>query len=228
MRPFRAYVQLSTPVGRESMGCPVFHAWQAGRPAIDQHPSLPVQSALLCMPMNDQDEAIKPLEGKPIQSLLSQAFKERITTLGLSRRDVSIRSGLSRQTLHNIEHEGQTKFIPQTLRALESALMWEPGTCMQLLNGIDNTGNAEFARGVRMAKETILRWGIVERVSHLSLEELERFASALELEVLGINEDTHGSAEVQAFMRKSVESMNRRISDNVSGGQTRSDSESNK
>jgi DNA-binding XRE family transcriptional regulator len=178
--------------------------------------------------MNDQDEAIKSLEGKPIQSLLSKAFKERIETLGLSRRDVSIRSGLSRQTLHNIEHEGQTKFIPQTLRALESVLMWEPGTCMQLLNGIDNTGNAEFARGVRMAKETILRWGIVERVSHLSLEELERIASALELEVLGINEETHGSAEVQAFMRKSVESMNRRISDDVSGGQTRSDSESNK
>jgi len=177
--------------------------------------------------MNDHTEAIKSAEGKPIQSLLAKAFKERIAALGLSRRDVSIRSGLSRQTLHNIEHEGQTKFIPQTLRALEAALMWEPGTCAQLLKGIDvasnTTNSAEYEKGVRMAKETILRWGIVERVSHLSLEELERFASALELEVLGINEETHGSAEVQAFMRRSVESMNRRISDNVSGGQTPSD-----
>jgi hypothetical protein len=178
--------------------------------------------------MNDHAQDIKPSEGKPIQSLLAKAFKERIDALGLSRRDVSIRSGLSRQTLHKLEHEGQTKFIPQTLRALEQALMWEPGTCAQLLKGIpvsNKPSNAQFEKGVRMAKETILRWGIVERVSHLSLEELERFASALEMEVLGISEETHGSADVQAFMRRSVESIQQHISTDKVGGISESDPE---
>lgn len=87
----------------------------------------------------------------------------------MSRRAFAIRSGLSRQTVHNIEVECRTELAPATLAALDVALRWPTGKAHALANG------DEFDDGPETTNERInrLRWVIVQRLDTLSLEELE-------------------------------------------------------
>lgn len=120
-------------------------------------------------------------------TVLATAFTARITQLGLSRRELTARTGLSRQTLHNIEHEGRTDLKPTTLRALDEALYWVPGTCLELSKG--NVSALETADANAYAdKEGAYRWRIVERLQRMSLGELERMVSIMEGEQLGVSE----------------------------------------
>ena len=136
--------------------------------------------ALLCLSMNNHTN------GGSVQdtSLLAREFVKRITQLGMSRRQLTQRTGLSRQTLHNIEHEGRTDLKPATLQALDQGLYWRPGTCLALSQGdasvlddADSIGQAD--------KESAYRWRIVERIQRMSLGELERMVSMMEGEALG-------------------------------------------
>lgn len=99
---------------------------------------------------------------------LSEAFTRRLAQLGLSRREFSRRSGLSRQTVFHIEIENRTDLAPATFAALDDALRWPTGQAyalaknepLQHVESEDDRANA-------------LRWAIVQRLTTLSLEDLE-------------------------------------------------------
>lgn len=118
------------------------------------------------------------------QTLLAREFTKRINQLGMSRRLLVKRTGLSRQTLHNIERGGRTDLKPQTLMALDAGLYWRPGTCLALAHGdesvlVDADGSGAANR------EDAFKWRIVERIQRMSLEELERMASQMEADDFG-------------------------------------------
>ena len=100
---------------------------------------------------------------------LAEAFTKRLAQLGLSRRQFAIRSGLSRQTLHNIEIEHRTDLAPSTYAALDAGLRWPQGKAHALATGEPFTEESESTE----ERADKLRWVIVRRLTTLSLEELE-------------------------------------------------------
>ena len=76
-------------------------------------------------------------------STLAGGLAKRLEQLGMSRRELSRRAGLSRQTIHNIEHEGIINLRPTTFSALDTALKWEPGTAFALALGQGGTRAVE-------------------------------------------------------------------------------------
>lgn len=105
------------------------------------------------------------------RTMLSQAFTKRLSQLGISRREFVRRSGLSRQTLHNIEVEGRTDLAAATMAKLDEHLQWKVGTTHALANGdagwLTEDAHAQEERAMK------LRWQIVQHLSVLSLEDLE-------------------------------------------------------
>lgn len=115
----------------------------------------------------------------PNNTALSRAFTERITTLGISRREFTKRSGLSRQTIHNIEKGGRTVLNAGTYAALDRGLYWRPGTALALSQ--DDESVLEYADQLTVVdRESATRWRIVERISSMSLAELDRLAAQME------------------------------------------------
>lgn len=101
---------------------------------------------------------------------LASAFTQRLAQLGMSRREFAKRSGLSRQTIHNVEVEQRTELAPATLAALDNALRWPTGKAYALANGepfADSDGQSDED------KANGLRWVLVKRLDSLSLAELE-------------------------------------------------------
>lgn len=116
-------------------------------------------------------------------TLLASAFTERIRQIGLSRRELTKRTGLSRQTLHNIEHEGNTHLKPATLEALDKALHWSPGTAYALANG--DASVLEARNGMTAEDmEAVYRWRIVARIQRMPMAELERLIANIEWEAV--------------------------------------------
>ena len=103
--------------------------------------------------------------------MLSQAFTKRIGQLGISRREFVRRSGLSRQTLHNIEVDCRVDLLPATLQKLDEHLQWKPGTAYALSQG-DSAWLSEDEL-TREERANGLRWVAFERIRYLSLEDLE-------------------------------------------------------
>lgn len=120
--------------------------------------------ALLCNAMSNQ---------QPVPTrALADAFTARIRQLGISRREFVKRSGLSRQTLHNIEVDGRTVLQNDTYAKLDRALHWSPGTALALACGDDSVLTSNDPAAVEQ-RANGLRWLIVERLQSLSIEELE-------------------------------------------------------
>lgn len=65
---------------------------------------------------------------------LASAVRERRTALGLSQQDLRDASGLSVTTISKIER-GEGAVQPATLRRLDAALAWSPGTAESWLEG---------------------------------------------------------------------------------------------
>ena len=117
-------------------------------------------------------------------SILAEAFTRRITQLGISRRELTKRTGLSRQTLHNVEHGGSTELKPATLQALDRGLYWRPGTSHALSQGDESALDTADAT-MHADKESAYRWRIVERIQRMSLAELERIVAYMETQAFG-------------------------------------------
>lgn len=127
--------------------------------------------------MNNQNGPTTP-EG----NALASEYVKRITQLGLSKRQVAIRTGLARQTLNNIEN-GRTDLRPATFKALDEVLLWRAGTAMALAAGdLSALDDADVANAVE--RESAYRWQVVERIGKMSLNDLERLVSILESEEL--------------------------------------------
>lgn len=118
------------------------------------------------------------------QSPLGRELANRLKKLGISRREFVSRSGISRQTLHKIEHEGHHELRDQTYALLDQHLYWTPGTAYALSKGEEDAiENADAL--TRVDRESAYRWRIVERLSSMSLDELERMVAIMERELLG-------------------------------------------
>lgn len=113
------------------------------------------------------------------QSLLAKAFSERIASLGISRRLLTRETGISRQTLFNIEHGNRTQLAPQTLALIDKGLRWERGTAFALCHGDDSVLTAE-TQEERDMRTNAYRWGIVARIQAMPLSELERLMARME------------------------------------------------
>lgn len=118
------------------------------------------------------------------RSILGVELAKRLKQLGISRREFVTRSGVSRQTLHKIEHEGHTDLRDQTYAALDEYLYWVPGTAVALAAG--DVSAVESADALtRTDRESAYRWRIVERLQSMSLSDLERMVAIMERETLG-------------------------------------------
>ena len=123
--------------------------------------------------------------------LLAKRITERLEQLGMSRRELSRRAHLSRQTIHNIEHEGNTNLKPTTFIALDDALKWQPGTALGLALGQGQDPKAVEER----LNDYLVR--IALHLSHMTTEQLELTLIMMEENELGTANHT-----TEEFTRK--------------------------
>jgi transcriptional regulator with XRE-family HTH domain len=115
---------------------------------------------------------------------LACALTKRMEQLGMSRREFERKSGLSRQTLFKIENNQHVKLEPRTLALLDEFLKWVPGTALALSQGDASAVNdADIL--TRADREKAYRWSIVERLTNMSLEDLETLVAVMEQRALG-------------------------------------------
>jgi DNA-binding XRE family transcriptional regulator len=72
---------------------------------------------------------------EPTWVRFGREIRRRRTELGLTQAQLAVESGLSGQTIHSIETGKQEGYKPLTLAALETALMWQRGSCEAVLAG---------------------------------------------------------------------------------------------
>ena len=127
---------------------------------------------------------------------LAAHITERLNQLGMSRRELARRAQLSRQTIHNIEKEGQTNLKPSTFKALDEALYWEPGTALALALG-KGDGRPTEAKVLEYVSRIALR------LTHMTTEQLELCLIMMEENELG--QANHSTEEFKQAMMKLVE-----------------------
>lgn len=112
---------------------------------------------------------------------LAAAFTKRIKQLGLSRREVVRQSGISRQTIYNIEVTGHTDLRESTYHSLDEVLKWVPGTSRGLATGeLSDAGDADLL--TTADRESAFRWQIVLRIANLNSDELVRVIAFIDLQ----------------------------------------------
>lgn len=109
---------------------------------------------------------------------LAIKVNERLDNLGMSKRELSRRTGLSRQTIHNIVNEGSTNLKPSTFDAIDTALKWDPGTSLAFALGADTPKDSE-----EKFRQYLSR--IAVHLSHMSTQQLELTLIMLEENELG-------------------------------------------
>jgi transcriptional regulator with XRE-family HTH domain len=128
---------------------------------------------------------------------LAASITERLNQLGMSRRELSRRTGLSRQTIHNIEKEGNTNIRPSTLKAIDEALHWEAGTALSYALGKGADMGVTHERVLAYVSQIALR------LTHMSTEQLELCLIMMEENELG--QANHSTEEFKAAMERMVE-----------------------
>lgn len=149
-------------------------------------------------------DAMTPATNHQTESdgLLARAFTHRLEQLGLSRREIVRRSGLSRQTLHNIEHGEHGELKPSTLAAIDRVLRWMPGTALALSRGDASALESGDALN-ESDRASAYRWGIVERIQSMSLAELERMIA--NMDTAASNGDDAATESHDDFMARADE-----------------------
>lgn len=116
-------------------------------------------------------------------SLLAEMVRNRLTQLGVSRRQFCMNNNISRQTLYEIEHQGKTNLMPTTLAAIDSGCHWPPGTAARYAVGDQSAGNSR--EDWERIHEYMHR--IIHNISLMTVDELERESIWLEEELFGRN-----------------------------------------
>lgn len=121
------------------------------------------------------------------QSLLGKMVTERLRQLGISRRAFCIQNNVSRQTLYEIEYKGKVNLLTSTLVAIDNGCRWEPGTALKYA-----MGDAD-ARSNSTVEERVDNYigRILNHISLLTVDELEREAIWLEEELFGRQSSSH-------------------------------------
>lgn len=148
------------------------------------------------------------MDNDEVTSLLAREFTKRIEQLGISRRELTRRVNISRQTIHHIENDNRTEMRPSTYAAIDKGLHWRPGTALAL-----SQGNADvLAESDTMTLEDrtdATRWRIVARVYSMTLDELDRLVGMIDG-----NMQTNGHSEDDelAMLRGRLEALETRLS----------------
>lgn len=116
-------------------------------------------------------------------TLLGTRIIERLTQLGVSRRQFCIANNISRQTLYEIEHQGKTNLMPHSLMAIDTGCHWEPGTAARYASG----ESISVEQPADRVDEYIRR--ILDQISRMTVDELERESIWLEDELFGRNSE---------------------------------------
>lgn len=99
---------------------------------------------------------------------LSREVAQRIDEFGIARAEFARRSGVSRQTIYNIEVLGWTSLRPTTYAILDKYLRWQPGTAYAL-------ATERIDKAVPLEPDECIykiRWRIIERLETLSVDDL--------------------------------------------------------
>lgn len=114
-------------------------------------------------------------------TVLGEAIRKRIDQLGISRRELAKRSGISKQTIHDLEHMNRG-FQSGTLIALDRALKWEAGTALAF-----HIGDESARDGGESIDTKVTRYfnGIMAHLATMTTDELERELLMLEEESFG-------------------------------------------
>lgn len=115
----------------------------------------------------------------PNGNVLGRMILQRLIQLGISRRQFCMSIGISRQTLYEIEHQGKVNLQPATAQAIDEGLHWQPGTTLAIANG-ESISRPDLAERIDGYMKRIL-----ERLSLMTVDELERESIWLEQELFG-------------------------------------------
>lgn len=137
------------------------------------------------------------------QTLLGREITKRLTQLRISRREFVRRTGLSRQTLHNVEREGITDLWATTFRALDRGLGWPSGTAEALAK---NDESVLDALSSDESNAMVLRESLLARVADMTPQELDVLTKVLETGLFGRAASTMG--EHVALMDKALHALN--------------------
>jgi hypothetical protein len=155
--------------------------------------------------------------GRP-RSILGIEIQKRLGQLGISRRELSRRIPVSRQTLQELIHNPDKGFADSTFEALDIGLKWEAGTARAFHRGIINARQKVGAMSVEeRINEYLLQ--ILERLSQMDIEQLEREVILLEEESGVSDQDTETVRLVRTQVRKLVDS----LTHNPNGGKPNRD-----
>lgn len=114
---------------------------------------------------------------KALPITLGEAMRDRMLKLGMSKRELATRTGLSRQTINNVEN-GKI-LIGRTLAALDNGLYWKAGTALALSEGNDSLlKDADLL--IKEDDGSVTRWSLVMRVASMSLNELDQLTVYLD------------------------------------------------
>lgn len=119
------------------------------------------------------------------RSLLGEQLSKRLDQLGMSRREFSRRFNVSRQTLHELEHNPDKQFAPSTFQAIDEGLKWQAGTALLFHEG-DPTARETVAH---MTKRERMETYLTAIMNHLVVMDID----ALEREVLMLEEEAYGN-----------------------------------
>ena len=120
--------------------------------------------------------------GRP--NLLGEQIDKRLRQLGMSRRELSRHVPISRQTLHELEHNPGKGFAESTFDALDHGLKWEPGTAKLFHQGNHMARNHAGDASIDERIDEYLR-RIIARLAEMDIDQLER-------EVLMLEEESYG------------------------------------
>lgn len=109
--------------------------------------------------------------------VLAEAMRERMANLGISKRELATRTGLSRQTINNIENGREA--IGRTLAALDNGLYWKPGTALALSQG-KASSLADFDLLIKEDDGSVTRWRLVMKVASMDIKELDQLTVYLD------------------------------------------------
>lgn len=139
-------------------------------------------------------------------SLLGTEIDKRLAQLGLSRREFARRANIGRQTLHKIIHNPEKQILDSTYAALDSGLKWQAGTARAFHEGNPNARDMVGAMSTEQKVNEYLVQ-ILQRLSQMDIEQLEREVLLLEEESGDTPRDSESVQLIEMQLRKLVDSL---------------------
>ena len=124
----------------------------------------------------------------------------------MSRREFSRRFNISRQTLHELEHNPDKQFAPETFQAIDHGLKWQSGTSLLFHEGNPRAREiiAEMSEEERIQDYLTMIMGHLIR---MNIEDLEREVLMLEEEAYGKQHPEMPPLETNERIRRAIQQL---------------------